>query len=85
MATTVATVTDLLTPTPLADAVKRSIADALNQVPAGKRGALVVLVDAQGARAMVAAKLGDHWKVAVDTARPWHGPITGSVAIAGSW
>jgi len=76
---------DLLTPTPLADAVKRSITDALHQVPVGKRGALLVLVDAQGARAMVAAKLGDHWKVAADTARPWEGPITGSVAIAGSW
>ncbi len=76
---------DLLTPTPLADAVKRSIADALHGIPAGKRGALLVLVDGAGARVMVAAKFGDHWKVAAETAKPWHGPISGMVAIEGSW
>jgi hypothetical protein len=79
-------VTDLLQPTPIADAVKRAIADALHAVPAGKRGALLVLVDDQGARAMVAAKFGNgRWKVAAGTAVAWHGPVSGSVAIAGAW
>ena len=76
---------DLVTPTPLADAVKRSIADALHAVPAGKRGALLVLADADGARVMVAGKFGDHWKVAVETSKPWHGPVSGLIAIEGSW
>ena len=76
---------DLITPAPIADAVKRSIADALHGIPDGKRGALLVLADERGARVMVAAKFGDHWRVAVETAKPWDGPVTASIAIAGSW
>lgn len=71
--------------TPIADAVKRSITEAFLAVPDGKRGALLVIADAHGARAMVAARLDDHWKVAAATEKPWHGPITGTVAIIGTW
>jgi hypothetical protein len=71
--------------TPIGDAVRQSLADAFRAVPDGKRGALVVIADEHGARAMVAARLGDHWKVAAGTSTPWHGSISGTVAIEGSW
>jgi hypothetical protein len=71
--------------TPLADAVHRSITEAFKAVPDGKRGALLVVADGYGARAMVAARFGSHWKVAAGSAVPWDGPITGVVAIEGSW
>lgn len=71
--------------TPINDAVRASITDAFKAVDPGHRGALLVLVDADGARAMVAAKFGTHWKVAAETAKPWTGPVSGSVAIVGSW
>lgn len=73
------------TRTPIRDAVKQSINDAFRAVPDGRRGALLVIADEYGARAMVAAKFGDHWKVAAGGAKPWHGPVTGTAAIEGSW
>lgn len=78
---------DLLVPTrtPIADAVRESISDAFKAIPDGKRGALLVIADAHGARVMVAGKLGDNWKVAAEAARPWHGPIVGTISIEGSW
>lgn len=76
---------DELLRTPIADSVKRLIADSLEAVPAGKRGALLVIADEQGARAMLAARLGEHWKVCAGGGVPWHGPITGQVAVMGSW
>ena len=71
--------------TPISDAVKLSITDAFKAVPEGKRGALLVIADEQGARVMVAARLGEHWKVAAGTSKPWDGPVSGLVAIEGSW
>lgn len=76
--------------TPISDAVKQSITEAFRAVPAGKRGALLVIADvddrgAVTARAMVAAKLGEHWKVAAGTAVEWDGPVTGTVAIQRVW
>jgi hypothetical protein len=71
--------------TPIADAVKASINDAFRAVPDGKRGALLVIADEHGARAMVAARIGDNWKVAAEAAKPWNEPVTGTVAIVGSW
>jgi hypothetical protein len=73
------------TVTPISDAVKASINDAFRAVPDGKRGALLILADEHGARAMLAANLNGNWKVAVEGSKPWHGPVTGTVAIVGSW
>jgi len=70
---------------PISDAVRASINDAFRAVPDGKRGALLVIADENGARAMVAAKLGSRWKVAFEAAKSWNGPITGTVALEGSW
>jgi hypothetical protein len=71
--------------TPIADAVKQSIVEAFTAVPDGKRGALLVIADEHGARAMMAANLNGHWKVAAEGAKPWHGPVVGTVSIQGSW
>lgn len=71
--------------TPIADAVRVSIRDAFTAVPKGKRGALLVIADEHGARATVAANIGGSWRVAAGAAKPWNGPVTGTVAIIGSW
>ena len=59
--------------TPIADAVRQSITEAFAIVPDGKRGALVVIADEHGPRAVVAAKLNGHWKVAAGGSVPWTG------------
>ena len=71
--------------TPIGDAVRRSITDAFTLVPDGKRGALLVIADEHGARAMVAANLNGHWKVAATTEKAWKGPVTATVSIVGTW
>lgn len=70
---------------PIADAVRSSIRDAFAAVPKGKRGALLVIADSNGARATVAANLNGSWKVAAAASRPWSGPVTATVAIIGVW
>ena len=69
----------------LQKATHDSLDSAFKSIPDGRRGALIVLVDQDGARASVAAKIGDHWQLAAGTAKPWNGPIVGSIAVAGSW
>jgi hypothetical protein len=59
--------------------------EAFSTIPKGKRGALVVIADHHGARAVLAANLNGNWKVALDAASPWAGPVTGSVSLQGSW
>lgn len=74
-----------VTRTPIADAVRQSIADSFKAIPEGKRGALLVIADTNGARAMVAANINGNWKVAAEAAKPWHGPVTATVSVIGSW
>jgi hypothetical protein len=77
---------DPISRTPIADSVRKAIADALSAVPDGKRGALLVIADASGPRAMLAARLNDHWKVAAGGGVPWQGSwVTGTVAVEASW
>ena len=71
--------------TPISDAVKRSINEAFSAVPNGKRGALLVIADEHGARAMLAARLGSSWKVAASGEKPWNGQVIGTVSVQGSW
>lgn len=73
--------------TPISDAMRQSITDALTRVPDGKRAALLVLADAHGPRAVVAAKLGGgDWKVAAGTSVEWTGQKpSGYVSLQGSW
>jgi hypothetical protein len=72
----------------LAEGMKRQIEAALTLIPAGKRGALIVLADAESktARAYVAARLNDHWKVAAGAGVPWDGrKPEGWVGVMGAW
>lgn len=69
----------------IAEETKHKISEAFTSLPTDKRGALLVLVDEQGARAHLAAKVGNHWKVAAGAGKPWDGPVTFGVAIQGSW
>lgn len=77
---------DALGRTPLADGMKRQIESAFSIVPEGKRGALIVIADEQSARLHVAAKLGEHWKVAAGLGVPYTGQApSGWIGVLGAW
>jgi hypothetical protein len=66
--------------------MKAQIDAAFGIVPEGKRGALLIIADEQGARAHVAAKINDRWKVAAGLGVPWQGAKpSGWVAVQGAW
>jgi hypothetical protein len=46
------------------DDTKHVIREALDALPTNKRGALLLIADESGTRAHLAARIGDHWKVA---------------------
>ncbi len=75
---------DPLGRTSIAEGMKRQIDEAFAGLQG--RGALIVIADEHGARAHLAAKLGDHWKVAAGVGVDWIGtkPV-GWVGIIGSW
>lgn len=70
---------------PLAEGMRKQIAAHLATIPEGKKGALLVIADEHGARAHVAARINDNWKVAFEAGKPWRGPVTGAVMVEGSW
>lgn len=72
---------------PISAQAKQLLVEAFAQVPPGKRGALVVFADGHGARAHLAAPVGDNgaWKIALTGGVTYHGAITGQVAIVGTW
>lgn len=62
------------------------IREAFAQVPAGKRGALLVIADETGTRAHLAAAVGDHWKIAAGGGVSWkERKPTGYVAVEATW
>jgi len=63
--------------------IRQAIDDSFKGVQG--RGALLVIADDWGARATLAAKFGEHWKVAGGAGAPWGGPVTGTVAIQAVW
>jgi hypothetical protein len=65
------------------DEVRQKIRDAFMGVDG--RGALLVIADTNGVRAHVAAKLGEHWKVAGGGGVEWGGKISGEVMLMGVW
>lgn len=74
-------------PTPIADAVRETLTAAMQSVPEGKRGALLIRADADGnAVAHLAWKANDVWTVAaggginIHERRPY-----GYVAVEASW
>jgi hypothetical protein len=79
---------DPLGRTPLAEGMKRQIQSALAEIPEGKRGALLVVADENGARAMLAAKIGStgDWKIAAGIGVPWkERKPTGWIGVQGAW
>lgn len=79
---------DALGRTPLADGMKKQIADAFKEVPEGKRGAVLIVhdIDRNETRAHLAAKVGENWKVAAGAGFDWAGKKpTGWVGVGGSW
>lgn len=77
-----------LPPGPLASAFKRELEQQLTaQVPPGKRGALLTVVDKDGVQVSVAAALdadGD-WKLAGNVGKKWGGDLSGRVILSGAW
>lgn len=55
------------------------------QVPEGKRGALVAVATTAGVRVAVAAKIGDHWQVMGTLDKPHDGPLSGAAAVTATW
>lgn len=84
-------ITDALNRPVISDSIKSKIEMAFQQIPPGKKGALLVISDGNGTRGMLAGKLVDskrwgEWKVAAgggyefSEKKPY-----GYVAIAGAW
>lgn len=72
----------------IAEGMKRQIEQAFAVVPDGKRGALLVIADVETktARAHLAAKIHDHWKVAAGVGVPWDGKKPeGWIGVMGAW
>lgn len=69
---------------PIASAIKAAIDQAFIGVDG--RGALLIIADDQGTRAHLAAKFGEHWKVAGGGGVAWADKKpTGFVAIEATW
>lgn len=66
---------------------KDQIAAALKQIPEGKRGALLLFADNNGARAHLAAHINGTWKVAGGSGFRWEGKRTVEpwIAIEAAW
>jgi hypothetical protein len=73
---------------PLTAAFKRELEQQLTaQVPPGKRGALLTVLDENGVQVSVAAALdsdGD-WKLAGNVSTEWGGDLHGKVVLSGAW
>jgi len=68
--------------------IKKSVESILAaNVPEGKRGALLAMVDPNGAKVGVVAKLDKrgNWKLGAEASKAWSGPITGMVMLHGSF
>jgi hypothetical protein len=66
--------------------MKAKIERELAAIPDGKRGALVVIGDEQGARAHLAARIGDRWKVAAGAGVDWmNRKPRGEIAVEYAW
>jgi hypothetical protein len=70
---------------PVNPRLKAMIEQAFAEVPAGKRGALLVIADDLGTRAHLAAKIGDSWKVATTAGVSWQGEASVMVGLQGVW
>jgi hypothetical protein len=69
--------------------LKKAASAAFSTIPDGKKGTIVLVADkgSDTIQAHVAAKIGDHWKVAAGAGWEWgkKEPDTVFVAVGGSW
>ncbi|HXG72284.1 MAG TPA: hypothetical protein VNJ04_16865 [Gemmatimonadaceae bacterium] len=78
--------TDALGRPEVGKTIKESIATAFAVVPDDKRGALLIIATEDGARAHLAAKIGEHWKVAAGAGWTWETHDVGAfVSVQGVW
>ena len=54
-------------------------------IPKDHTVAIVGVVDEQGARAVVATRIGKRWQVNGSVAHEWTGETTGAVSVKTSW
>lgn len=76
---------DIFSPDATRAAVHDSLESAFKAIPDGKRGALLVVADQDGARALLAARIGHNWQLAGGVDKAWAGPVQGQVVIQGAW
>ena len=69
----------------LSEGMKAQMDAALAVIPDGKRGALLIIADENGVRAMLAAKLGSSWRVAAGAGISVSGHRRGGIYLSGSW
>ncbi len=69
------------------EAIQKAVIDHLNQdpiLPVGKSGALIVMATTDGVKAILAAKVGEHWEF--DGTAAWHGgEVYAGVSVVASW
>lgn len=63
-------------------AIQAAVSKALETVPEGKSGAVVAYVDqSRSVQLAVAARLGEHWSIALEGKKPYGKPIEGKAAV----
>lgn len=78
--------TDDLGRQPISNWMRAKIDQELSGLPKDKRGAVIVVANEQGATAHLAARIGDHWKVAAGGGFRWdERRPTGEVSVEFAW
>lgn len=67
--------------------LRRVVRETLDNadIPGDHKGAFVTVVDDKGVRAVVAAKVGDHWTVQGAVDHAWSGDLTVGATVQASW
>lgn len=72
-------------PGALTASIRKAVETAVAEnVPSGKRMAMVAVLDESGAKFGVAARLGDDWRLVGNVGTDWGGNVTGHVVLIGS-
>jgi hypothetical protein len=75
-----------LPPGPVTPEFKASIEKALAEMlPKTTNGAVLAVLDENGARAVYATRLGERWELGVSADREWGGNISGEIRVRGTW
>jgi hypothetical protein len=72
-------------PVGLQPSLRAVVADAVAHIAPGKTGALVALVNEQGANAAVVARFGSVWDVQAWVGKSWKGSAQYGAVVRASW